>query len=105
MLALAIMYEIAGAISLGFSDGFTRPLSTGAAVLFFVTALYLVSRVMKTLPVSIAYPIWAGVRAAGASLIGVLVLGEPLGTWTGLRLLLVVARTIWNVGATKTSGC
>jgi len=78
LLGIAVIFEIAGAIGLGFSEGFSLIGPTLAALAAFAVALYLVSRVMKTLPVSIAYPVWAGGGTAGVALIGVLALGEEL---------------------------
>jgi small multidrug resistance pump len=46
---------------------------------------------MKTLPVSIAYPVWAGGGTAGVALVGVLMLKERAGVLKGLGVVLVVA--------------
>lgn len=81
-------------------------LSHGRALASFALALYLVSRVMRTLPVSVAYPVWAGVGTAGVTLIGVLELGESLGALKGLGVVLVVAGVvILNIASEKRSGC
>ena len=79
LLGVAIAGEIAGALLLRVSDGFTRPLPTISAIASFGIALFLVSRVMKALPVSIAYPVWAGV-----ALLGLLLFGESV---TALKLV------------------
>lgn len=106
LLGVAIAGEIAGAISLRFSDGFTRPFPTVIALASFALALYLVSRVMRTLPVSIAYPIWAGMGTAGVTLLGVLALGEPLGYVKSLGVVLVIAGVvILNADSKKKGGC
>ena len=61
---------------------------------------------MRTLPVSVAYPVWAGVGTAGVTLIGVLELGESLGALKGLGVVLVVAGVvILNIASEKRSGC
>jgi multidrug transporter EmrE-like cation transporter len=57
LLGFAVALETAGAIGLRFSEGFTLVLPTLAALAAFTLALYLVSRVMKRLPVSVAYPV------------------------------------------------
>ena len=91
LLGVAVAFEIAGAIGLRFSEGFTVMLPTAVALTAFAVALYLVSRVMKTLPVSIAYPVWAGGGTAGVALVGVLMLKERAGVLKGLGVVLVVA--------------
>ncbi len=106
LLSLAISLEITGALGLRFSQGFTLPLPTGIALAAFTLALYLVSRVMKTLPVSVAYPVWAGGGTAGVALLGVLALSEPLNAAKALGVVCVVAGVILvNKTSEKTSGC
>jgi len=106
LLALAVCFEIAGAIGLNFSDGFTSLLPTLLALAAFAVALYLVSHVMKSLPVSVAYPIWAGGGTAGVALLGVVLLGESMDVLKIAGLVLVIVGVvIINRNAEKTSGC
>jgi len=65
-----------------------------------------VSYVMKSLPVSIAYPVWAGGGTAGVALLGVLVLGENMNLQklTGIVLVFIGVIMINRVSE-KTSGC
>jgi len=106
LLGVAVAFEIAGALGLRFSEGFTLVLPTVAALAAFAAALYLVSRVMKSLPVSIAYPVWAGGGTVGVALIGVLVLGEELNATKALGVVLVVVGVvIVNMVSEKKSGC
>ena len=79
---------------------------TVAALFAFGIALYLVSQVMKLLPVSIAYPVWAGGGTAGVALVGVLLLGEELTALKALGVMLVMAGVVLvNVVSEKRSGC
>lgn len=106
LLGFAVALEIAGALGLRFSEGFTLALPTLAALVAFALALYLVSRVMKRLPVSTAYPIWAGGGTAGVALIGILALGEELNVSKALGVVLVVVGVvIVNSASEKTAGC
>jgi len=106
LLSLAVCFEIAGAIGLRFSEGFSLLLPTVLALGAFTLALYLVSHVMKSLPVSIAYPVWAGGGTAGVALLGVLVLGENMNLQklTGIVLVFIGVIMINRVSE-KTSGC
>lgn len=63
-------------MGLHFSEGFTILAPTVLALVSFGTAILLVGRIVKTLPVSVAYPVWAGGGTAGVALFGILVLGE-----------------------------
>lgn len=106
LLSIAILAEVAGAIGLRFSEGFSRALPTGAALASFAIALVLVSRVMKALPVSIAYPIWAGGGTAGVAILGIAALGEPLTAFTVIGVgLVVVGVVLVNRVSEKKAGC
>ena len=106
LLGFAVVLETAGAIGLRFSEGFTLALPTLAALAAFALALYLVSRIMKKLPVSVAYPVWAGGGTAGVAVIGVLALGEELNAAKAIGVVLVVVGVIIiNMASEKTSGC
>lgn len=106
LLGLAVTFEITGALGLRFSAGFTLLLPTGIALAAFTLALYLVSHVMKKLPVSVAYPIWAGGGTVGVALLGILALGEELSATKALAIVFVVAGVILvNRTAEKQSGC
>ena len=106
LLGIAVACEITGALGLRFSAGFTLVLPTAVALGAFAVALYLVSHVMKELPVSIAYPIWAGGGTAGVALIGILVLGEALTALKALGVALVMIGVVLvNVVSEKRSGC
>ncbi len=106
LLGIAVCLEIAGAISLRISEGFTLLLPTVIAIISFTFALYLVSRVMKKLPVSVAYPVWAGGGTAGVALLGILALNENINLMKILGILIVITGVILiNVTSEKKSGC
>lgn len=106
LLGIAIACEIGGAIGLRFSEGFSAPLPTALALAAFCVALFLVSKVMKHLPVSIAYPVWAGGGTAGVALIGVLALGESLSTIKAVGIVLIMLGVVLvNAVSEKRSGC
>ncbi|MBT7291163.1 MAG: QacE family quaternary ammonium compound efflux SMR transporter, partial [Rhodospirillaceae bacterium] len=94
------------AIGLRYSEGFTQLLPTVAALIAFALALYLVSRVMKKLPLSVAYPIWAGGGTAGVAIIGIAVLGEELNAAKAIGVALVaIGVVVINMVSEKTAGC
>ncbi len=106
LLALAVCFEIAGAIGLSFSEGFTLLLPTLLALAAFFVALYLVSHVMKSLPMSVAYPIWAGSGTAGVTLLGVGLLGESIDWLKTVGVaLVVIGVVVINRNSEKISGC
>ncbi|MGE0487141.1 MAG: multidrug efflux SMR transporter [Gammaproteobacteria bacterium] len=106
LLGLAVAGETAGALGLRFSAGFTRTLPTLFALAAFGAALVIVARVMRALPVSIAYPVWAGGGTVGVAVLGVAWLGEPLTLVKGAGVALVLAGVVLiNRVAEKACGC
>ena len=91
LVGCAIMAEIAAALGLRFSNGFTKPLPAVFALIAFGSAFYLISLALVHLPVSTVYPVWAGGGTAGVALVGVLALKEQASVLKGLGILLVVA--------------
>ncbi len=59
-LAIAIIVEVIAASALKASEGFTRPVPTAIVIVGYLTAFYLLTVIVKTLPVGITYAIWAG---------------------------------------------
>lgn len=90
LLALAIAAETTAALALRASKGFTRPLPAALALAAFGTAFYAVSVALRTLPVSVAYPVWAGAGTACVTIVGVTVLGEDANWRKGIGAALVV---------------
>jgi len=87
-LAGAAVFEISFAMSMKYADGFTRPLPTLVTVISVIGGIGLLTLAMKTLPVSIAYPIWTAVGTLGTVVLGFVLLDEPL---TSPKLISVLA--------------
>lgn len=47
-------------------------------MVLFAASLYLVTKVLKTLPIGTAYAVWTGIGAVGTVLIGILFFKEPV---------------------------
>jgi small multidrug resistance pump len=91
MLALAIVLEVTGTLSMRASEGFTRVGFTLLTVVGYVGAFSLLAQVLKLgMPVGVAYGIWAGAGVALVALLGRLVFGEPLTVvmWVGFALII-----------------
>lgn len=59
-LAIAIVAEVMATLSLKASNGFSDSTSSAICVVGYAVAFYFLSLVLKTVPVGIAYAIWAG---------------------------------------------
>ena len=93
VLVLAGLLEVAWAIGLKYTDGFTRlwpSVLTAAAMLLSVGLLGIA---MKSLPVGTAYAVWVGIGAAGTVIFGIFLFGES----TSLLRLASVALILLGV--------
>lgn len=91
LLAAAGLLEVAWAVGMKYTDGFTQPLPTVVVVAVALASFGLLGLAMRSLPVGTAYAVWVGIGAAGAALLGIVLFGEPA---TAARLgcvLLIVA--------------
>ena len=89
-LAAAAVFEIIFAISMKYADGFTRAVPTAITVVGVIGGIGFLTLAMKTLPVSMAYPIWTAVGTLGTVLLGYLLLDEPLTTAKLLSALAII---------------
>jgi small multidrug resistance pump len=81
LLIGAVVAEVAGTISLRYSDGFTRLLPSAITVIGYGTAFYLLAQVLKAgMSIGVAYGVWAALGVSLVALIGALFLGDGL-TW------------------------
>lgn len=63
ILVVASLFEVAWAIGLKYTDGFTRLWPSVGTVLAMVASVVLLGIAMKTLPVGTAYAVWVGIGA------------------------------------------
>lgn len=78
ILFFAGLFEVAWAIGLKYTDGFSRPLPTALTVLAMIVSIGLLGLAMRDLPLGTAYAIWTGVGAIGTVIAGVLLFGESM---------------------------
>ena len=94
VLVLAGFFEIGWAISLKYTEGFTRLWPTVGTVIAMIFSLSLLGIAMKSLPVGTAYAVWVGVGAVGTAILGIVLLGEPANAGRLVSLGLIVAGII-----------
>ncbi len=100
-LIIAGLLEIAFALGLKYSQGFTRLWPTVAFLAGGGASFYLLSQALRQLPVGTAYAVWTGIGAAGTALVGMILLGESREL---LKILSVVAIIAGVVGLRLTGG-
>lgn len=87
-LALAAIFEVIFAISMKYADGFTKLGPTVVTAIAVVFGIGFLTMAMRTLPVSIAYPIWTAVGTLGTVILGFVLLREPL---TAMKIVSALA--------------
>lgn len=70
------LVEIVMAISLKYSEGWSRIGPSILGVAASVVSIGMLTMAVKTLPIGTAYAIWTGIGALGVTLIGILVFQE-----------------------------
>lgn len=91
VLVLAGLFEVAWAIGLKYTEGFTRPVPSALTLAAMVISVVLLGIAMKSLPVGTAYAVWVGVGAVGTAILGIVLFAEPATAGRLLSLALIVA--------------
>ena len=90
LLAAGLM-EIAWAVGLKYTEGFTRlwpSVWTGVAL---VLSMILLAAAVRTLPLGTAYAVWTGIGAVGTAACGVLLFGEQASLARFACIALIIA--------------
>jgi quaternary ammonium compound-resistance protein SugE len=99
-LIIAGLLEVAWAIGLKQTDGWTRLWPSVITALLMIASFFFLSLALRSLPIGTAYAIWTGIGAVGTALIGIFVFGEPR---TAARLVCIVLIVAGIVGLKLTS--
>lgn len=89
-LAGAIFFEIFATTALKLSDGFSKIWWTAGMAIGYGAAFYLLSKVVQTIPLGIAYAVWAGVGTLGAVVISIFLFNADsnVSVWLGSALVI-----------------
>ena len=90
LLLLAGLFEVAWAIGLKYTDGFSRPLPTLLTLIAMGVSVLLLAMAVKQLPLGTAYAVWTGIGAVGTVLMGIWLFNEPATLAPVLCLLLII---------------
>lgn len=94
-LLIAGVFEMGYALSVNGSAGFTEPLWSIIAVVFFLFTLFFLSMALKKIDVGIGYAVWAGIGAVGAAVLGPVFFDETLTLAKGFWLAVIIAGVVW----------
>ncbi|MBL0730702.1 quaternary ammonium compound efflux SMR transporter SugE [Piscinibacter sp. HJYY11] len=77
ILFIAGLFEVAWAIGLKYTEGFSRLWPSVGTVGAMVASVVLLGWAMRTLPVGTAYAVWTGIGAVGTVALGIVLFQEP----------------------------
>ena len=94
LVVLAGALEVAFAVSMKESHGFTRLWWAVGVCVFGGASFVLLNIALRDLEVGTAYAVWTGLGAAGTVAVGILFLHEPLNTGRVVAIVLVLSGII-----------
>ena len=90
LLFLAGLFEIAWAIGLKYTDGFSKLVPSALTVAAMVASIVLLGLAMKQLPVGTAYAVWTGIGTVGTVILGIVLMGDSAAPIRLVCLSLIV---------------
>ena len=100
-LAIAGVLEIAWALCLKQSRGFTNPPWGFFAIILSIASISFLSLAIRTVPLGTGYAIWTGIGVVGTTLFGIWLFQE---SYSPLRLLFIALILISIIGLHITGG-
>ncbi|NYI45493.1 small multidrug resistance pump [Nocardioides aromaticivorans] len=94
LLLAAIGVEVAASAALPRTESFRDPVWTAVVLAGYAASIWLLALVVRQVPVSIAYAVWAGLGTAGMAVVGYLFLDEQMDPLKVLALALVVGGVV-----------
>lgn len=90
-LALAIAAEVIGTLALKASNGFSHAGYNLVVIIAYIAAFYCLGIVLKTVPVGIAYALWAGLGIVLITLLSLLIFKQVPDLPAMLGMSLIIA--------------
>jgi len=90
ILFFAIVFEVAGTLTLKFTEGMTRLWPTVLMFAFYLVSLFGLSVAVSKIPVGTAYAVWSGVGTLMVALLGIVWLKEEVTILRSASMLLIV---------------
>lgn len=95
LLAVAIVSEVIGTISLKMSDGFTKLVPTIFVIVGYMGAFTALGLgLSKGLSMGVAYGIWAGCGTALVAIMGIFLFKETINVWGFIGLALIIVGVV-----------
>ncbi|MGQ9642305.1 MAG: quaternary ammonium compound efflux SMR transporter SugE [Ignavibacterium sp.] len=76
ILIIAGLFEVAWAIGLKYTDGFTKLFPSIFTIISMIISMGLLAYAVKYIPVGTAYAVWTGIGAVGTAILGIILFNE-----------------------------
>lgn len=93
-LVVAGIFETCWAVSLKYSNGFTKPIPSIVTVIGMIVSFYLLSLSLKQLPLATVYAVWTGIGTVGTLILGIILFRESISFLQILCVSLIVVGII-----------
>lgn len=103
-LAIAICAEVIATVSMKAVKGLSTPLPLALVVLGYGIAFFMLTLVVRSIPVGIAYAIWAGMGIVMVSIAALFIYGQRLDVPAMGGMALIVAGVVVIQLFSKTAG-
>jgi quaternary ammonium compound-resistance protein SugE len=90
-LVIAGLFEIAWAVGLKYTEGFTRLWPSAGTVAAMIVSFLFLAESLKSIPVGTGYAVWTGIGAAGTAVMGIILFNESRDLVRILCILTIVA--------------
>lgn len=100
-LLIAGIFEVVWSTAMKLSNGFSMLLYSVITIIGMIISFGSLVLATKSLPLSLAYPIWTGIGAVGSVIAGVILFHDQL---SGLTWVFVVLLVVSIIGIKMTSG-
>ena len=98
LLVVAILLEVAGTLLLPATQNFSRIFPTAIMVICYLGSFFLLTFVIKVLPISIVYATWSGLGVFTVAILGYFLFGQSL-SWQAIcgLFLIVIGVALVNI--------
>src|SRR4051812_49061537 len=93
-LAIAVVFEIAVAVSAGKAEGFKHRGWTAATLVTGALGTYFLSRALLVFDVGVGYALWTSLAGVGITLPGALLFGQKLTWQKALGIAIVIGGVV-----------
>ena len=90
-LAIAIIAEVLATSALKESEGFSRLVPSLIVLAGYGVSFYFLSLVLQTIPIGVAYALWAGLGIGLITIVGVVMFGQKMDLPAVIGIALIIS--------------